>query len=164
MGALENWLQVDTTHAPTCPVYHPTSDLRYPLCVCGIEALREKARAELISLLTTRAQHEQLQTVHDETAKKLTRYEMVMCGRQHRVNHDGTVTLEFESEKVGRLFERLDNARADAGRMREALTALMARLDDHFGGDPRNDWKEQAQARAALSERDGGAGKEGKQC
>ena len=36
----------------------------------------------------------------------------------------------------------------------DALAGLMRRLDDHFGGDPRNDWKEQEQARAALASKE----------
>lgn len=32
-----------------------------------------------------------------------------------------------------------------------ALRNLMARLDDHFGGDRANDWKEQEEARAVLT-------------
>ncbi len=40
----------------------------------------------------------------------------------------------------------------------EALKALMARLDDHFGGDPRNDWREQEAARAAIQKAEGSEG------
>jgi len=32
----------------------------------------------------------------------------------------------------------------------EALEGLVARLDDHFGSDQAQDWKEQEQARAAI--------------
>lgn len=32
-----------------------------------------------------------------------------------------------------------------------ALRNLMARLDDHFGGDRANDWKEQEEARVVLT-------------
>lgn len=35
-----------------------------------------------------------------------------------------------------------------------ALSNLMRRLDNHFDGDPANDWREQAEARSALAEFD----------
>lgn len=43
--------------------------------------------------------------------------------------------------------------REETDRLREALTNLMRRLDEHFGGEPAYDWREQAEARAALAPR-----------
>ncbi len=56
------------------------------------------------------------------------------------------------AEEMNKAAE-LEQVKVERDAMREALSALLNRLDNHFGGvDKSQDWKEQADARAALKD------------
>lgn len=98
--ALSGWLDIDAAHPPTCPVYHPTGDLRYPLCVCGIEAAREKARAELAALRSAAAGQGSREAIILECVR-----EARLTGRNFALdNPDGTVSDLLESDRVKTLI------------------------------------------------------------